>query len=195
MKIRFFIYTFIFIGNLFFIPHTYAESDYFTIKTFSPNDFYTFVKVFSEMRGPLRVEILNDKDTNFENADPLKYVEKVKNKRDVKKALKASDMTWDQFRELMGNVLLAYFSIQPQQTKIGLLRQLAGYGLLMEASQIPLEYRPLINEALKTDEGAALASMALEVVLQVPPENTAIVQKKQRDLDRMFYTKYWKDLL
>ncbi len=167
------------------------SSENFDIEPFTPNDFYVFVKVFSEMRGPLRSEILKDRKTDFENADPLKYVEKVRDKRDVKKALKESDIKWEDFRELMGNVLLAYFSIQPDSTKAGIIKQLASYDLFLESDQIPPEYRKLVSDIVKTDAGAALAGMALEAFIQVPEQNVAIVKEKKKDLDRLFYTKYW----
>jgi hypothetical protein len=163
----------------------------FSIKQFSPNDFYTFTKVFSEMRGPLRAEILKDKKTNFENADPLKYVEKVKNDRSVKKALKAGKISWAEFRELMGNILLAYYSIQPDKTKAALLRQLSEYGLSINNDQIPEEYRPAVKEVLQTEEGSALAAAVLDIIIQVPPQNISIVRENQKQLDRHFYTKYW----
>lgn len=168
----------------------FASED-FDIEPFTPNDFYVFIKVFSEMRGPLRSEILKDKKTNFENADPLKYVEKVKDTRDVKKALKGSGIKWEDFRELMGNILLGYFSIQPESTKAGILKQLASYGLFLESDQIPPEFRPLVNDIVKTDAGAALASMALDTFIQIPEGNVAIVKENRKDLDRLFYTKYW----
>jgi hypothetical protein len=172
-----------------------AASDEFEIKPFTGNDFYTFVKVFSEMRGPLRAEILKDRKTDFEKADPLKYVEKVKGKRDVQKVLSDSHLTWEAFRSLMGNILLGYFSIQPDKTKAALLRQLASYGLLMEMDQIPEEYRPIVTDVLKTNEGSTLASAVLDTIIEIPSQNTSIVREHQKDLDRLFYTKYWIDLL
>ncbi len=181
---------------LFFgiVSTAHAKED-FDIEAFSPNQFYTFVKVFGEMRGPLRSEIMKDKNTNFENADPLKYVEKVQNSKDVKKSLKENDIKWEDFRELMGNILLGYFSIQPDKTKAAMIKQLASYGLFLESDQIPPEYRELVTEVVKSDAGAALASMALETFVQIPEENIAIVKKNKKDLDRMFYTKYWIDEL
>jgi hypothetical protein len=167
----------------------------FSIKPFSANDFYVFVKVFSEMRGPLRAEILKDRKTNFENADPLKYVEKVKDKRDVRNMLKDNDLTWDQFVELWGNVMLGYFSVQPNKTKAALIRQIADYGLVLKADEIPAEYRDLVNEVIKTEAGSTLAAAALEYVVQIPPQNVSIVKENQKQLDRMFYTKYWIDEL
>jgi len=173
----------------------FASLSEFEIKPFTPNDFYVFVKVFSEMRGPLRSEILKDKKTDFENADPLKYVEKVKNEKDVKKVIKANNLTWDSFTGLMGNVLLGYFSIQSEKTRAAMIKQLASYGLAMKMDQIPEEYRPMVTEVLKTDAGATLASAALDFVIEIPPGNVKIARDNQKDLDRMFYTKYWKDLL
>lgn len=176
-------------------PGISNASNDFEIKQFSANEFYVFVKVFSEMRGPLRSEILKDRKTNFENADPLKYVNKVKDKKDVKKVLKDSNLTWDAFSSLMGNVLLGYFSVQSEKTKAAMLRQLASYGLFMEMEQIPQEYRPMVSEVIKTDAGSTLASAALEYVIEIPEENVRIVRDNKKDLDRMFYTKYWVDLL
>lgn len=180
---------------MFGASQVHAATDSFEIAEFSGNDFYTFVKVFSEMRGPLRAQILKDSKTSFENADPLKYVEDVKSKRDVQKVLKDSSLTWESFRSLMGNVLLGYFSIQPQETKAGLLRQLSSYGLEMNKDQIPEEYRPVIEEVLKSKEGSALASIVLDAVVQIPPQNVSIVREHKKDLDRLFYTKYWSDLI
>lgn len=184
--------TLIFAVVLFFgIMSTAHAKEDFGIEAFSPNQFYVFVKVFSEMRGPLRSEIMKDKSTNFENADPLNYVEKVQNSRDVKKSLKENDIKWEDFRGLMGNILLSYFSVQPDKTKAAMLKQLASYGLFLESDQIPPEYRELVTEAVKSDAGAALAGMALETFIQIPEENIAIVKKNKKDLDRVFYTKYW----
>lgn len=174
---------------------SFADTDNFDVRPVSENEFYTFIKVFSEMRGPLRVRILKDASTQFENADPLQYVEMVKNEKDVKKMLKSSGLTWDKFRELMGNILLGYFSIQPNKTKAVLLRQLANYGLALDDSEIPDEYKPLVKEVLKSEEGAMLAGAALESFLEIPAENITLARNNQSQLDRMFYTKYWKDLI
>lgn len=171
-----------------------AKED-FDIEAFTPNQFYVFVKVFGEMRGPLRSEIMKDRKTDFENADPLKYVEKIRKDKGVKKSLKANSITWEDFRELMGNILLSYFSIQPEKTKAAVLRQLASYDLFLEMDQIPEEMRPLIQDVLKTEAGSTLASAALDMIIQIPEGNIEIVKKNQKDLDRMFYTKYWKDEL
>lgn len=165
--------------------------DSFTIKPFSANDFYTFIKVFSEMRGPLRTEILKDKKTNFENVDPLKYVEKIKDKKDVKAALKKSNITWDQFAGLFGNVLLAYLSTEPQQTKAAIIRQLADYGLIANVEGIPEEYKEVISSVIKTPEGSNLAATILEQLIEIPEQNIATTNKNRSDLDRMFYTKHW----
>ena len=167
----------------------------FTIRKISPNEFDTFNVLFGEMRGPLRNEIMKDRKTDFENADPLTYLQKVKDDKSVKKALKKADLTWTQFEELTGNILFAYFSIQPNATKAALIRQLADYGLFMNADDIPEEVRPLVTEALKTDAGATLAGMALEMAIQIPPENIELARKNQKTLDRAFYTKFWKDKL
>jgi hypothetical protein len=180
---------------LFAAPAVQAASDTFVIQPFSANDFGTFVKVFSELRGPLRKEILKDRKTNFENADPLKYVEKVKDKRDVRDVLAKSDLSWDQFVNLWGNIMLGYFSIQPEKTKAALIRQIADYGLFLQMDELPAEARGFVTDVLKTDAGASLASMALEALIQIPQENVAIVRDNQRDLARMFYTKYWIDEL
>lgn len=165
----------------------------FHIRSITGNEFYSFVEVFSEMRGPLRSEILKDRKTDFEKADPLKYVMKIKGEKDVQKMLKKHDLTWDTFTELMGNVVLAYFSIQPQATKASLIRRLADYGLEMDQSQIPPEYRDVIREFIKTEQGSAIASIALDLVLKIPEENTAIAKENKRTLDAMFYTNLWKD--
>lgn len=172
-----------------------AQYEYFAIRLVTEAEIYTFVKVFSEMRGPLRQEILKDKKTDFRDADPLKYVSKVKKKDDVVKTLRENGISWGQFNELMGNVLLAYLSIQPEKTKTALIRQLAGYGLMMSNDQIPAEYRPVIEEVLKTDEGAAMAGMALEFVVQIPPGNVELAKKNSRTLDQLFYTRLWRDKL
>ncbi len=165
--------------------------DQFSIKPFSANDFYVFVKVFSEMRGPLRAEILKDRKTDFKNADPLKYVQKIKDTRDVRNVLKDNSLTWDQFVELWGNVMMGYFSIQPDKTKAALVRQIADYGLVMNMDEIPEEYRPAVQQVLKSDAGSALAAMALDAVVQIPEQNVSIVRENKKQLDRMFYTKYW----
>lgn len=165
----------------------------FKVRTVTKEEFYTFIKVFSEMRGPLRTEILKDKATDFKDADPLKYLMKVKGEKDVQKALKENKLSWDQFNELTGNILLGYFSNQPQNTKAMLLKQLSGYGLAMADDQIPAEYRPMVAELLKSDAGATLAAMAIETILQIPQENKDLAKKNQRTLDQLFYTRFWKD--
>ncbi len=190
----------IFSALIFIVSFSHAQKgqagmEEFSIRPFSPNDFYMFIKVFSEMRGPLRAEILKDKKTNFEDADPLKYVEKVKKDKSVKKALKASKISWSEFRELMGNILLAYYSIQPEKTKAAFLRQLAKYGLAIDSDQIPEEYRSVVKRMLQTEEGSVLAAVALDIIIQVPPQNVDIVRKNQKQLDRHFYTKYWTNEL
>lgn len=172
---------------------SYAGFDQFKIRPLKDGEFYTFVKVFSEMRGPLRVQIMKDAETNFENADPLKYVSKVKDDKDVKSILKKRKLNWDQFTELMGNILIGYYSIQPKTTKAALIRQLGDYGLSVSDAQIPPEYRQMVSDVLKTDEGAQLASMALDFVIRVPPKNVELAKKNKRTLDQMFYTKFWKD--
>jgi len=171
----------------------YAGFDTFKIRPITKKEFSTFIKVFSEMRGPLRVQIMKKMKTNFQNADPLAYVNQVKDEPDVQKALKKNKITWDGFTEIMANILLGYFSIQPEQTKAGLIRQLSTYNLMMANDQIPAEYQPMIQEVIKTDEGAALAGMALEMFIQIPPENVAIAKKNKRTLDQLFYTHFWKD--
>jgi hypothetical protein len=167
----------------------------FTVRPFTSKEFFTFLKVFGKMRGPLRVQILKDRKTNFEDADPLKYLNQIRNEKKVKKVLKKSDLTWEQFMELTGNVLLAYYSVQPDETKIAIIKRLADYGLTLSDDQIPPEYQPLIHEFVKTDAGAALANMALEMFLQIPPENTAIIERNKLTLDKQFYTKFWKNKL
>jgi hypothetical protein len=172
------------------VSHAMLES--FAIKPITSSGFRTFVKVFSEMRGPLRVRMLKDRKSNFKDADPLKYVMMVKDEKDVKKMLQKSKINWDQFTELMGNILLGYFSIQPDKTKAGLIKQLSEYGLGVSDSQIPAEYRQAVADILKTDEGASLASMALEFIIKIPPENIALAKKNKRTLDQLFYTRFWK---
>lgn len=170
-----------------------AQLDSFSLRPLSQGDLYKFVKVFSEMRGPLRVEIMKDQKTNFEKADPLSYVSKLKGDRDVEKVLKESGLNWSQFSELLGNVLMAYFSTQPDKTKAALLRQVYGYGLKLAPDQIPAEYQPMIEEFIKTEEGSQMAVMALDMILQIPPENKKLAEKEKRQLDQLFYTKFWKD--
>ncbi len=167
----------------------------FKVRTVTKGEFYTFVKVFSEMRGPLRTEILKDKATDFKDADPLKYLMRVKGEKDVQKALKENKLSWDQFNELTGNILLGYFSNQPQNTKAMLLKQLSGYGLAMADDQIPPEYRPAVAELLKSDVGSMLAAMAIETILQIPEQNKELAKKNQRTLDQLFYTRFWKGSL
>lgn len=167
-----------------------AEMQSFEVRSYTSDEFYIFTKVFAEMRGPLRKEILKDKKTNFENADPLKYVMKIKEEKDVKRALAASNLTWNQFEGLMGNILLSYLSIQPQSTKSAIIKQIAGYGFI---PGVPQEYQPMVNEILKNDQGAALAAMAMELAIQIPEDNLALARKNERQLDRFFYTKFWKD--
>jgi len=165
----------------------------FRIRPITGNEFYSFVEIFGEMRGPLRKEILKDRKKDFEDVDPLKYVMKLKGEKDVKKVLKKYKMDWAGFTELFGNVILAYFSIQPDITKVALIREMAGYGLAMSEDQIPREYREVVDSVLKTDEGAALANVALDYFLQVPEQNVAIVKENKLTLDKMFYTRFWKD--
>lgn len=174
---------------------SYAQVQGFRMRTVSPNEFYKFVKVFSEMRGPLRKAILADRNTDFENADPLNYVMKVKDEKDVRKMIKKSGLTWDAYVEMMGNILLGYFSIQPQRTKASLIKQLSDYGLVMANDQIPPEYRQAVSDALKTDEGATLAGMALDFIIQIPPENVALARDNEKQLDQLFYTRFWRDKL
>jgi hypothetical protein len=183
--------------SIFASPAISALTDLtsFNVRPFTSKEFFTFLKVFGEMRGPLRVQILKDRKTNFEDADPLKYLGKIRSKKKVKKALKKSDLTWDQFMELTGNVLLAYYSVQPDETKIAIIKRLADYGLTLSDDQIPPEFQPLIHEFIKTDAGAALAGMALEMFLQIPPENIVIVERNKLTLDKQFYTRFWKDKL
>lgn len=163
----------------------------FSIKPFSANDFYVFVKIFSEMRGPLRSEILKDKKTNFENADPLKYLNKIKDKKDVREMLQKNNMAWGQFVQLFGNILLGYFSLQPNETKAALVRQLADYGLLMSSETIPPEYRETVNEIIKSKSGSELAAMVLDQLIEIPAGNISIVRENKKSLDQMFYTKHW----
>lgn len=165
----------------------------FKIRPITGNEFYSFIEIFGEMRGPLRSQILKDRKKDFENVDPLKYVMKLKGEKDVKKMLKKYDMDWAGFTDLFGNVMLAYFSIQPQVTKVALIKELADYGLSMSEDQIPREYRDLVKGILKTDDGAALANIALEYFLNIPEQNVTIVKEHKLTLDKMFYTRFWKD--
>ncbi len=165
----------------------------FRLRPFSGNEFYSFVEVFSEMRGPLRVQILKDRKTNFADADPLKYVMKIKGEKDVKRMLKKHGLSWDGFTELMGNVLIAYMSVQPDKTKAAIVKKIADYGLTMSDDQIPPEYRDVVREFIKTDSGASMAAMALEFIVQIPEQNVEIVKGQKLTLDKMFYTRFWKD--
>lgn len=171
----------------------FAGLDSFKLRAITPNEFQKFIEVFAEMRGPLRTQILKDKDTNFESADPLLYVQKVKEEKDVKKILKKRGLEWSAFEDLMGNVLLGYFSVQEERTKVALIKQLASYGLLLQSDDIPQEYQAMIQQALKTDAGATVAAMALETFIQIPPENISLAKQNKLTLDKMFYTRFWKD--
>ncbi len=170
----------------------FAEEPSFEVKPYTTNEFYSFTKIFGEIRGPLRGQILKDKATDFEKADPFNYIMKLKDSKDVKKALAAEGYTWDKFQELMGNILLSYLSIQPQKTKVAIVRQMAGYGFI---PGVPEEYQSAVNELLKSKEGSDLAGMALEMALDIPEENIALARKNEKQIDRFFYTKYWKDKL
>jgi len=165
----------------------------FRLRPFSANEFYSFVEVFSEMRGPLRVQILKDRKTDFADADPLKYVMKIKGEKDVKRMLGKHGLSWDGFTELMGNVLIAYMSVQPDKTKAAIMKQIADYGLEMSNDQIPPEYRDVVREFIRTDAGASMAVMALGFIVQIPEQNVEIVKGKKLTLDKMFYTRFWKD--
>lgn len=167
----------------------------FNIRAYSANEFQEFIEVFSEMRGPLRSQILKDRKTDFENADPLAYVQKLKGEKDVQKMLEKHKLSWDAFQELMGNVVLAYFSVQPERTKASLIRQLAGYGLFLNMEQVPPEYRETVTQVLKTEAGSTLAALAMDMVVQIPEQNVAIVRQNQRTLDAMFYTRFWREAL
>ncbi len=167
----------------------------FTIRTYSANEFQHFVEVFSEMRGSLRSQILKDRKTDFEKADPLAYVQKLKGEKDVQLMLEKHKLSWDAFQGLMGNVVLAYFSVQPERTKASLIRQLAGYGLFLDLEQVPPEYRETVTEVLKTEAGSTLAAIAMDIVVQIPEQNVAIVRQNQRTLDAMFYTRFWREAL
>lgn len=167
----------------------------FAVKPFTGNEFRAFIEIFSEMRGPLRKQMLKDSKTDFADADPLNYIMKVQSDRDVKRMLKKHDMSWDEFTQLTGNILLAYYTIQPQMTKSAIVRRLADYGLMLADDEIPSEYRPLIEDFIRTDTGAAVASIILDMILQVPPQNIEIVRSKKITLDKLFYTKYWRDYL
>ena len=180
---------------LLFPTSLFAQFESFSIKPVSKQDYYKFIKVFSEMRGPIRSEILKDKNTNFKDADPLKYVSGVKDNEDVLKVLKESDLSWQNFSEIMANILLGYFNIQPEQTKVGLIRQLSSYGLTLGGDQIPPEYQEMIKSVLATDQGAGLAGLALDQIVQIPPENIKLAKENKRQLDQLFYTRFWKGKL
>lgn len=167
----------------------------FNIRAYSANEFQEFVEVFSEMRGPLRSQILKDRKTDFESADPLAYVQKLKGEKDVQRMLEKHKLSWGAFQELMGNVVLAYFSVQPERTKASLIRQLAGYGLFLNMEQVPPEYRETVTQVLKTEAGSTLAALAMDMVVQIPEQNVAIVRQNQRTLDAMFYTRFWREAL
>lgn len=171
------------------------ELSSFSIQPFDENQFATFVHVFSDMRGPLRSEILKDHKDDFKNADPLKYVTKIKDNPKVQQSLKNNNLTWDQFTSLMGNIVLAYLNSQPQATKVVILQRLSEYGLGLADDQIPAEYRTQIRQVVSSPQGAALASMVLEQVMQIPSQNTAIVVAKSRTLDQLFYTRFWRGKL
>jgi hypothetical protein len=173
--------------------HAVMDMNSFNVRPITSKEFFDFLEVFGSMRGPLRVEILKDRKTDFENADPLKYLQKIKGEKKVKKALKKNDLTWDQFMDLTGNILLAYYTIQPDETKVAIIRRLADYGLELDDAQIPPEYRDMIREVIKTDAGAMMASVALDMFLQVPQENIDIVKRNKLTLDKQFYTRFWKD--
>lgn len=171
------------------------ELSSFGIAPFDENQFTKFVKVFSDMRGPLRSEILKDHKTDFKDADPLKYVAKVKDSPKVQATLKANTLIWDQFTSLMGNILLAYLNNQPQNTKVAILQKLSGYGLGLADDQIPEQFRDQVKTLLTSKEGAALAGFVLEQVVQIPAQNMAIVKAKNRTLDQLFYTRLWRGKL
>jgi len=173
----------------------HGEVPGFTIKPFTGSQFRSFIEVFSEMRAPLRKQMMKDRKTDFENADPLKYIHKVQGNRRVKAVLKKHRMNWDSFMQLTGNVLLAYYTIQPQVTKVAIVRRLADYGLMYADDSIPPEYRPLIENFIKSDAGAVVAGLVLDLVLQVPPENIEKVAENRITLDKLFYTKNWRDLI
>lgn len=167
----------------------------FTIQPFDENQFTKFVKVFSDMRGPLRSEILKDHKDDFKTADPLKYVAKVRDNPRVQSTLKDNDLSWDQFAALMGNILLAYLNNQPQNTKAAILQKMSGYGLGLADDQIPEQFRDQVKALIASPEGAALAGLVLDQVVQVPAQNTAIVKSKNRTLDQLFYTRLWRGKL
>lgn len=171
------------------------ELSSFAITPFDENQFYTFVKVFSDMRGPLRSEILKDHKTDFKDADPLRYVAKIKGDSKVQTTLKSNNLTWDQFTSLMGNIVLAYLNNQPQNTKVVILQKLSSYGLGLADEQIPEQFRDQVKSLLTSPEGAALASFVLDQVVKVPPQNMAIAKAKNRTLDQLFYTRLWRGKL
>lgn len=171
------------------------EMPSFSIQPFDENQFTKFVTVFSDMRGPLRSEILKDHKDDFKTADPLKYVAKVKDNPRVQSTLKDNNLTWDQFAALMGNILLAYLNNQPQNTKAAILQKMSGYGLGLADDQIPEQFRDQVKALVASPEGAALAGLVLDQVVQIPAQNTAIVKSKNRTLDQLFYTRLWRGKL
>lgn len=171
------------------------ELSSFAIQPFDENQFTKFVKIFSDMRGPLRSEILKDHKTDFKDADPLKYVAKVKDEPKVLSALKDNNLTWDQFTSLMGNILLAYLNNQPQKTKVTILQQMSGYGLGLADDQIPEQFRDQFKALMASPSAAALAGIMLDQVVQIPAQNAAIAKTKNRTLDQLFYTRLWRGQL
>ncbi len=166
----------------------------FALRPISENDYALFVKVFGEMRGPLRAQIIKDRG-DLKTADALAYLMRIKNDRGVRTALKESKITWAPFIGLTGNIVIAYMSIQPQATKAEMLRRLSSYGMTLATTSVPPEYQKSIEQALASDQGAAIANMALEFAIQIPPENIALAKRHEKDLDRFFYTKHWRNAL
>jgi hypothetical protein len=122
-------------------------------------------------------------------------VTKIKDNPKVQQSLKDNGVSWDQFTALLGNIVLAYLTNQPQNTKAAILQRLAGYGLGLSDDQIPAAYRDQVKTLLSSPEGAALASFVLDQVVQVPTQNVAIVKVKNRTLDQLFYTRLWRGKL
>ena len=167
----------------------------FTIEAFDENQFYQFVKVFSSMRGPLRSQILKDRKDDFKNADPLKYVTKIKDEPKVQAMLKDNNLTWNQFTMLMGNILIAYLNVQPKSTKLATMQRLADYGLGVSGDEIVNTHLEVLKTMPITPEGVALAGLLLDQIVKIPEQNINIVRKKSRTLDQLFYTRFWRGKL
>lgn len=180
---------------VFFPIMTFSQPAKLKVRPITEDEYYKFVKIFSEIRGPIRREILKERKDDYKNADPLEYISKVQNDGDVQKVIKANDLNWEQFNELMGNLLLGYFCVQQGQTKAAILRKILNEVMSTPNNNISQKQLDVVKNLLSTDEGAAIATTVLEKFLKVPVENIAIAQKNQRQLDQLFYTNFWEDKL